>query len=109
MSIWPSRGSANDLSIGALPACEFAPGTSGIAHLRCGIHEAKWQVVCHGRADDYPSTYDARMMRCYPVSRRINHVMSDYDEECSVPVELVETQIRLFSVVGLPLGGDMTA
>lgn len=39
--------------------------------------------------------YDARMMRCYPVSTRINHVVND-DEECSRSVELAETQNRLF-------------
>jgi putative SOS response-associated peptidase YedK len=31
--------------------------------------------------------YDARQMRCYPVSTRINHVGND-DEECSRPVEI---------------------
>jgi len=40
--------------------------------------------------------YDARLMRCYPVSTRINHVGND-DPECSRPVELVEAQDRLFS------------
>ena len=39
---------------------------------------------------------DARLMRCYPVSTRINHVAND-DEECSRPVKLVEAQDRLFS------------
>src|SRR6201997_4235582 len=39
--------------------------------------------------------YDARSMRSYPVSTRINHVAND-DEECSRSVELVETQDRLF-------------
>jgi putative SOS response-associated peptidase YedK len=39
--------------------------------------------------------YDARMMRCYPVSTRINHVAND-DAECSRPVEIVEAQNRLF-------------
>jgi putative SOS response-associated peptidase YedK len=39
--------------------------------------------------------YDARLMRCYPVSTRINHVAND-DVECSRPVELAETQDRLF-------------
>jgi putative SOS response-associated peptidase YedK len=38
--------------------------------------------------------YDARLMRCYPVSARINHVAND-DEECSRPVELAEVQNRL--------------
>ena len=40
--------------------------------------------------------YDVRMMRCYPISTRINHVAND-DEACSAPVELAETQDRLFS------------
>jgi putative SOS response-associated peptidase YedK len=40
--------------------------------------------------------YDARLMRSYPVSTRINHVAND-DEECSAPVELAEIQNRLFS------------
>jgi putative SOS response-associated peptidase YedK len=39
--------------------------------------------------------YDARLMRCYPVSTRINHVAND-DEECSRPVELVHSQDQLF-------------
>jgi len=39
---------------------------------------------------------DARLMRCYPVSTRINHVAND-DEECSRPVEIAEVQNRLFS------------
>ena len=33
--------------------------------------------------------YDARLMRCYPVSSRINHVAND-DEACSMPVELAQ-------------------
>ena len=40
--------------------------------------------------------YDARIMRCYPVRTRINHVAND-DAECSVPVELTQIQNRLFS------------
>jgi putative SOS response-associated peptidase YedK len=40
--------------------------------------------------------FDARLMRCYPVSTRINHVAND-DEECSRPVQLAEVQNRLFS------------
>jgi putative SOS response-associated peptidase YedK len=40
--------------------------------------------------------YDARSMRCYPVSTRVNSVSND-DLECSRPVELVEAQDRLFS------------
>ncbi len=40
--------------------------------------------------------YDARLMRCYPVSARINHVAND-DPECSAPLELAQIQDRLFS------------
>jgi hypothetical protein len=39
--------------------------------------------------------YDAMLMRCFPVSARINHVAND-DEECCRRVELAETQNRLF-------------
>jgi putative SOS response-associated peptidase YedK len=38
---------------------------------------------------------DARLMRCYPISTRINHIAND-DEECSRPIELAEIQERLF-------------
>jgi putative SOS response-associated peptidase YedK len=38
---------------------------------------------------------DARLMRCYPVSTRINHVGND-DEACSRPVELAQNQQTLF-------------
>jgi len=40
--------------------------------------------------------YDARLMRCYPVSTRINHVAND-DEECSAPVEIAQIPDQLFS------------
>jgi putative SOS response-associated peptidase YedK len=34
--------------------------------------------------------YDAPLMRCYPVSNRVNYVAND-DEACSTPVELPQT------------------
>ena len=34
---------------------------------------------------------DARLMRCYPVSSRVDHVANN-DEACSAPVELAEVQ-----------------
>jgi putative SOS response-associated peptidase YedK len=46
-------------------------------------------------ASDLLKPYDARLMRCYPVSSRINHVAND-DEECSTLVELAQIQDRLF-------------
>jgi putative SOS response-associated peptidase YedK len=39
---------------------------------------------------------NARSMRCYPVSTRINHVVND-DEGCCRSTELAEIQERLFS------------
>ena len=43
--------------------------------------------------------YDARLMRFYPVSTRIDHVAND--EECSAPMELRQIQSRLFLQWGL--------
>jgi putative SOS response-associated peptidase YedK len=40
--------------------------------------------------------YDARLMRCYPVSTRVNQVSND-DKECSEPVRLAAIQTGLFS------------
>jgi putative SOS response-associated peptidase YedK len=46
-------------------------------------------------ASELLKPYDARLMRCYPVSSRVNSVAND-DEECSAPVELTQIQNRLF-------------
>jgi putative SOS response-associated peptidase YedK len=40
--------------------------------------------------------YDARLMRRYPVSSRINYVAND-DEECSQRVVIAEAQNRMFA------------
>jgi putative SOS response-associated peptidase YedK len=47
-------------------------------------------------ASDLLKPYDARLMRCYPVSTRINHVAND-DAECSSPAQVVQAQTNLFS------------
>jgi len=47
-------------------------------------------------ASDLLKPCDARLMRCYPVSARINRVANG-DEQCSAPVELAKIQGRLFS------------
>jgi putative SOS response-associated peptidase YedK len=39
--------------------------------------------------------YDARSMRCYPVSTWVNHIAND-DEGCSTPVQLAQPQGALF-------------
>jgi putative SOS response-associated peptidase YedK len=44
---------------------------------------------------DLLKPYDARQMRCYPVSSRINQVTND-DESCAAPVEVAEAQPGLF-------------
>jgi putative SOS response-associated peptidase YedK len=46
-------------------------------------------------ASELLKPYDARLMRCYPISTRINHVAND-DAECSRSVELAQTQNVLF-------------
>jgi putative SOS response-associated peptidase YedK len=46
-------------------------------------------------ASELLKPFDARLMRSYPVSTRINHVAND-DEECSRPVEVAELQDGLF-------------
>lgn len=45
---------------------------------------------------EFLKPYEARLMRCYPVSTRINHVAND-DEECSRPVDVADNQTRLFA------------
>jgi putative SOS response-associated peptidase YedK len=40
--------------------------------------------------------YDARVMRSYPVSTRVNHVAND-DDECSRPMVIADRQNRIFA------------
>jgi len=47
-------------------------------------------------ASELLKPFEARLMRCFPVSTRINSVVND-DEECSRPVEVAVTQNRLFA------------
>jgi putative SOS response-associated peptidase YedK len=44
---------------------------------------------------EFLKPYAARLMGCYPVSTRLNHVAND-DAECATPVTLTETQADLF-------------
>jgi putative SOS response-associated peptidase YedK len=46
-------------------------------------------------ASDLLKPFDARLMRCYPISSRINHGAND-DPECSLAVEVAEAEQRLF-------------
>ncbi len=48
-----------------------------------------------GAASELLRRCDAHLMRCYPVSTRVNHVAND-DKECCRPVELAQIQNRLF-------------
>jgi putative SOS response-associated peptidase YedK len=56
--------------------------------------DAEMQNV--GAASELLKPYDARRMRCYPVSSRINSVAND-DEQCSRPVEVAPIQSRFFA------------
>jgi putative SOS response-associated peptidase YedK len=47
-------------------------------------------------ATDLLKPHDTRLMRCYPISMRINSVAND-NEECSRPVQITEDQNRLFA------------
>jgi len=49
-----------------------------------------------GAATDRLKPYDARLMRCYPVSSRVNSVVND-DAACAARVELAPIQDTLFS------------
>jgi putative SOS response-associated peptidase YedK len=49
-----------------------------------------------GAASELLKPCDSRLMRCFPISTRINFVAND-DEECSAPMELAQIQNRLFS------------
>jgi putative SOS response-associated peptidase YedK len=63
-------------------------------------------VVCDLRLDvgmtkvdvlsDLLRPYHGRLMRCYPVSTRVNRVEND-DAECSAAVEQAQIQSALFS------------
>jgi putative SOS response-associated peptidase YedK len=46
-------------------------------------------------ASEMLKPFDARLMRCFPVSTRINRVAND-DEACYRPVGFVPTQNQLF-------------
>ena len=58
-------------------------------------------MICSGyegtvsMASDLLKPYDARLMRCCPVSTRLNDVANNV--ECSQPVELAQIQNSLFS------------
>jgi len=48
-----------------------------------------------GAASELLKPYDARQMRCYPITTRINSAAND-DAECCHQVELAQTQMRFF-------------
>jgi hypothetical protein len=53
-----------------------------------------------GLASELLNPYNARIMRSYPVSTRVNQVVSD-DEECSAPVQPIQTQSQLLFWTGM--------
>jgi hypothetical protein len=79
-------------------------------HVAAVIHDRMPVIVDHEAYDlwldpgltdtrvvsDLLKPYDDRLMHCYPVSTRLNHVAND-DEECSRRIELADSQNRLFT------------
>jgi putative SOS response-associated peptidase YedK len=55
------------------------------------MNEAKAALQRYGDRIELLKPYDARMMRCYPVSMRLNHVAND-DEDCSQTVEIMQDE-----------------
>ena len=47
-----------------------------------------------GLVSELLKTFNARIMRSYPVSTRVNQVIND-DADCSAPLEPVQTQSQL--------------
>jgi hypothetical protein len=47
-------------------------------------------------ASELLKPFHARLMRCYPVSTRLNNATND-DQECCAPVEPPQIQSRLFA------------
>jgi hypothetical protein len=70
-----------------------APVVADFAHPR---RYASHLINDVAAASELLNPFDARLMRCYPVSTRINSVAND-DAGCSAPVEQVQIQDRLFS------------
>ncbi len=91
----------------ALETCSILTTTPNA--LLCGIHDRMPAILNPdsyelwldpgftevAAVSDLLKPYDARRMRSYPVSARVNHVAND-DAECCVPVEKAETQGQLF-------------
>jgi len=81
---------------------------AGNVHARIGVRNRGscfgWRLTGHrrrvpgmkdvGLASELLKPCNAGIMRSYPVSTRLNQVVND-DEECSVPVQLVQTQSQL--------------
>jgi putative SOS response-associated peptidase YedK len=76
------------------PWAKDSSGAAGMINARsetAGTKPAKIEAI-----SDLLKPCDARLMRCYPVSTRVNSVAND-DEGCSASVEPAQTQARLFS------------
>jgi hypothetical protein len=61
---------------------------------------SKWRLLDPGTTDttvaaEFLKPFDARLMRCFPVSSRVNRPAND-DPECSQPVEITQPQGGLF-------------
>ncbi|MDP9160119.1 MAG: SOS response-associated peptidase [Acidobacteriota bacterium] len=99
---WSERGGKTIETCSILTTT--ANAVASVAHDRMPVilERESYQRWLDPQMQDAPAAsemlrpYDAGVMRSYPVSMRINYVSND-DEECKRPVEIVELQQPLFS------------
>jgi len=103
--IWDGWKDANGKVVETCSILTTIPNdVAAVIHDRMPVivhHEAYDRWLDPGLKDtrvvsDLMKPYDGRLMHCYPVSTRLNHVAND-DEECSRRIELAESQTSLFS------------
>ena len=98
----------NDPSGRALETCSILTTTPNA--LTAPVHDRMPVILdpqCYDRwldpgitdtivVSEFSRPFDAHLMRCFPVSSRVNQTAND-DPECSAPVEIVQSQGSLFS------------
>jgi hypothetical protein len=83
----------------------FGSGTLETARMTVGVHVhhfARLGMQNVAAISELLKLFDARLMRCYPVSSGVNHVAND-DAECSRPVEFLPIVQLAFNVSDVAL------
>jgi putative SOS response-associated peptidase YedK len=89
LSVAPSR---NSITMNACPFCSLMPVILEPDSYDLWLFPGMQNVEA---ISELLKPCDARLIRCYPVSSRVNHVGND-DQECSRAVEIADNQDRLF-------------